>query len=279
MSLDKVDARHTFLDLSDYARPLARVVTRWLVPTPIGPIHVTLLYTAVGFLAAGLYATGGDDAARAAGVLLVLKSLLDAVDGSLARARARPSRVGRFLDSVCDYLVNAAVLLGIGWSQTVEVGSAWPLGVSVLALEAMTWQGTTFNYYYVRYRHLIGGDTTSRIEETDERAHPWDHPGALRVLLRAYRIIYGWQDRWMAEVDRRITRDPASPTYTDRRLLTLTTTMGLGFQLLLFAVLSWMGRAAWIPWLVLGPYNLLWLLLMAHRGSAAARTAARHGGD
>lgn len=275
MPLDKVDARHSFLDLSDYARPVARVVTRWLVPTPVSPIHVTLLFTALGLLAGALYATGDARAARGAGLLLVLKSLLDAVDGSLARARGRPSRVGRFLDSVCDYFVNAAVLLGVGWSQATQRGSAWPLVLAALALEVMTWQGTTFNYYYVRYRHLIGGDRTSRIEESDDEPLPWDHPGALRVLLGAYRAIYGWQDRWTASLDAWITRDPGSPTYTDKRLLTLTTTMGLGFQLLLFAVLSWLGRAAWIPWLVLGPYTLLWLLLMVVRGVAAARAAPR----
>jgi phosphatidylglycerophosphate synthase len=208
-------------------------------------------------------------------VLLVLKSLLDAVDGSLARARGRPSRVGRFLDSVCDYFVNAAVLLGIGWSQVARTGSAWPLAIAVLALEAMTWQGTTFNYYYVRYRHLIGGDTTSRVEESDDEPMPWDDPEALRVLLGAYRAIYGWQDRWTTALDRWITRDPDSPTYTNKRLLSLTTTMGLGFQLLLFAVLSWLGMAAWIPWLVLGPYNLLWALLMVVRRFAATRAARR----
>jgi hypothetical protein len=274
VSLDKVDARHSFLDLSDYARPLARVLTRWLVPTSVSPIHVTLAFTALGVAAGALYATGSVGAAAAAGVLLVLKSLLDAVDGSLARARGRPSRVGRFLDSVCDYVVNAAVLFGIGWSQSTETGSAWPLGVALLALEMMTWQGTTFNHYYVRYRHLIGGDTTSRIEESDDEPYPWDHPAALRALLGAYRVIYGWQDLWMTRLDTWITRDPESPTYTDRRLLTLTTTMGLGFQLLVFAVLSWLGRAVWIPWLVLGPYSLLWLLLMVDRRLAASRSDA-----
>jgi hypothetical protein len=274
VSLDKVDARHTFLDLSDYARPVARVLTRWLVPTRVSPIHVTLLFTAVGLGAGALYATGSTQAARAAGVLLVLKSLLDAVDGSLARARARPSRVGRFLDSVCDYFVNAAVLLGIGWSQAVELGSAWPLGVSLLALEVMTWQGTTFNYYYVLYRHLIGGDTTSRVEESEGEPLPWDDPAVLRVLHGAYRLIYGWQDRWMAGIDGWITRDPESASYTDKRLLTLTTTMGLGFQLLVFAVLSWVGHPEWIPWLILGPYSLLWLLLTVDRRASAARAAS-----
>ncbi|MER3457952.1 MAG: CDP-alcohol phosphatidyltransferase, partial [Chloroflexota bacterium] len=48
MNLDKVRPEHHFLDLSDYARPLARRLTRALAPTPVMPVHVTLAYTLVG---------------------------------------------------------------------------------------------------------------------------------------------------------------------------------------------------------------------------------------
>jgi hypothetical protein len=78
----------------------------------------------------------------------------------------------------------------------------------------------------------------------------------------------------MAGIDRWITRDPESASYTDKRLLTLTTTMGLGFQLLVFAVLSWVGHPEWIPWLILGPYSLLWLLLMVDRRASAVRAVS-----
>jgi hypothetical protein len=63
---------------------------------------------------------------------------------------------------------------------------------------------------------------------------------------------------------------PESPAYSDKPLLTLTTTMGLGFQLLLFAALSWIGRPEWIVWLILGPYNVLWVVLMIHRRRVVA---------
>lgn len=265
MSIDKVDDRHAFLDLSDYARPLARIATRLLVPTPVSPIHITLAFTGLGLAAGALYASGDLGQARLAGALLIVKSFLDAIDGSLARARNRPSRVGRFLDSVCDYFVNAAILLGIAWAGAANSGSGWPLIVALIALEVMTWHGTTFNYYYVVYRHLTGGDTTSRAQESGDESYPWDDPGALRVVYGLYRAIYGWQDRGMAAIDRLVTREPNSDVYRDKRLLTLTTAMGLGFQLLLFALLSWLGRPEWIPWLILGPYNLYWIGLLLYR--------------
>lgn len=265
MSLDKVDTQHAFLDLSDYARPLARVVTRRLISTPVSPIHITLAYTAVGILAGGLYASGEAASVKTAGALLIVKSFLDAIDGSLARARNRPSRVGRFLDSVCDYFVNAAILLGIGWAIANRIGSGWPIGIAVLALEMMTWHGTAFNYYYVTYRHLIGGDVTSKTQESGEERYPWDNPAALKIVYGLYRLIYAWQDRWMAAIDQRVVGNSASATYRDKRLLTLTTAMGLGFQLLLFAGLSWINRPEWIFWLVIGPYNVYWAALLICR--------------
>ncbi|HLF28080.1 MAG TPA: CDP-alcohol phosphatidyltransferase family protein [Anaerolineae bacterium] len=271
MSIDKVDAQHTFRDLSDYARPLARVVTRLLAPTSISPIHITLTYTALGFAAGALYATGDPTNIAIAGALLIIKSFLDAIDGSLARARKRPSRVGRFLDSVCDYFVNAAILLGIGSAMSARIGSSWPIGLALLTLEVLTWHGTTFNYYYVVYRHMTGGDITSQVAERSDERYPWDNPAALRILYTLYRLIYGWQDRWLAAVDRRVTRDPNSSIYRDKRLLTLTTAMGLGFQLLLFAVLSWLGQPEWIFGLILGPYNIYWFGLMIYRRHKSQR--------
>jgi hypothetical protein len=271
MSLDKLDAQHHFIDFSDYARPFARVATRWLTPTRISPIHITLVYTLIGFGAAGLYATANPANVALAGVLLVVKSFLDAIDGSLARARNRPSRVGRFLDSVCDYFVNAAVLLGIGWAMAVRASSAWPLLIAIVALEFMTWHGTAFNYYYVIYRHLTAGDTTSKTQERESDRYPWDNPIALKILFTLYTLIYAWQDRWLAALDRRITPDPNHVLYRDKRLLTLTTIMGLGFQLLLIAMLSWLNRVEWVFGLILGPYNLYWLGLMLYRRQKAKR--------
>src|SRR5262245_55657453 len=107
-SIHKLPESARFVDLSDYARPLAGWLVAVLLPTRVLPIHITLVFTVVGLLAAVLFASGGYGRGVVAGALLLLKSALDAADGSLARARGRPSRAGRYLDSVCDFLVNTA---------------------------------------------------------------------------------------------------------------------------------------------------------------------------
>ncbi len=263
MSFDKVQPADKFLDLSDYARPIARCLTRALVKTRIAPIQITATYTLIGLIAAVLFATGTYLNGVIAGVLLLVKSMLDAVDGSLARARQRPSRVGRFLDSICDYFINAAVFCGLalnGGSITLE-----KVIIAFLALECATWQGTAFNYYSVYYRKLTGGDSTSQLDENETKNYPWDHPRTVQALLNVYLIVYGWQDALLGKLDRAITPDRTAPVYRDKRLLTATTAMGTGFQLLLIAIAARIDRAAWALWLFIGPMNLYWAIIMAVR--------------
>jgi len=263
LTLDKVHDADRFIDLSDYARPLARRITRSLVNTPVTPLQVTCTYGILGIGAGLLFATGGYLEGVLAGALLLAKSTLDAVDGSLARARQHPSRVGRFADSVCDYLVNAVVFFGLamsGWALTIEHAV-----LAVVALELATWQGSTFNYYYVYYRKLTAGDTTSNLHESEPESYPWDDPRAVRVLLRLYKIIYGWQDVLLGRIDRAITPDATSPIYRNKRLLTAVTVMGLGFQLLLIALCATLHRPSWALLLFIGPMNIYWAVLLLIR--------------
>ena len=269
MTVDKLRADDKFLDLSDYGRPLARQMVRALVNTRITPVQITLSYTVVGFVAAWQFAVGGYVNGVVAGILLLLKSTLDAADGSLARARNRPSRVGRFLDSVCDYVVNAVVFLGLAVNGGMTIGKAI---VAVVALESATWQCSAFSYYYVHYRNLTGGDSTSQLNEAESEAYPWDNPRVVRVLRRIYVVIFGWQDALLGKLDRAVTRDPAAPVYRNKTLLTAFTVLGLGFQLLLIGICAWLDRVSWVPAVFIVGLNAYWaiLMLIRHRLSSSA---------
>ncbi len=269
--MDKVPSAHAFLDLSDYARPVARLLVRALLPTSITPIHLTLAFTVVGLLAAVLF--GLQRWMPLAGLLLLLKSALDAADGSLARARNRPSRVGRFLDSICDFLVMAAVFAGIAAGVWARTGQAAYFALAGAALLCATLQGSVFSYYYVRYRAETGGDQTSRTDEAAPQGYPWDNPALLHPLHRLYQFIYGWQDAWMERIDRRLApaRAPVTPAF-----LTTATVLGLGTQLLVIAVCAALGQPLWALWLFPTLFNLYWLFLLILRRRARPRPHAPH---
>ncbi len=88
--------------------PLARL----LAPTPLTPdeVSVIALGTAVG--AALLIAAGQ---AIAGGVLVQMSSIIDGVDGDLARARGEGTRFGAVFDSVLDRYADAAIAAGMAW--------------------------------------------------------------------------------------------------------------------------------------------------------------------
>lgn len=94
-------------------RPLAHVLVLVLLPLRVPPSAVVLAGFAAGLVAA-LEIARGD--LLAAAVLVVVKTALDGADGALARAADRVTAFGRYLDSDCDLVVNAALFAAIGYA-------------------------------------------------------------------------------------------------------------------------------------------------------------------
>lgn len=102
-------------------RPVSRPVATWLAATWVTPIQVS-------WLSAGFAAAGGVAFALRSfplGVLLVLVGqVTDCVDGDLARITGRTSRSGAYLDSVLDRWTDAALIIGLGFSNLDRYGAA-----------------------------------------------------------------------------------------------------------------------------------------------------------
>jgi len=109
--MSKLPSGKRFIDFSDYARPAATYIAKKSLNTKIGAITFTWLFTICGFIAAWLIYI--NKFLVVAAILLLLKSLFDAADGEIARLRSKPSYVGRYLDSVNDFLVNTAILYAV----------------------------------------------------------------------------------------------------------------------------------------------------------------------
>ncbi len=246
-----------YTDLSDYGRPLARLITKVLMSTPVTPVHVTWLFTVVGLCAAGLIWSG--KLLWLAALLLPLKSVLDAVDGQLARARERPSYVGRYLDADNDFLVNFFVFLAL--AHLAELSP----GLGLLALLLATFQGTIFHYYQVTLRHTVDGERTSRVDERRApNPYPWDNPRVLRFLHRVYLFIYGWQEQILRRVD------PVEGIRLPSAFLTTASWLGLGSQLLVISLFLLLSKPSWALWYFVGPASGLALTLIVYRRRSLA---------
>jgi hypothetical protein len=205
-------------------RPLAHAVVvpaaRLRVPPPV----VVLLAAAVGVAGAVELARGH---VVVAALLVQLKTVLDNADGQLARRTGRVTAFGRYLDSECDLLVNAALFAALlHWS-------AIP-GFVLLTLIL----STNFNV-----ERLSRGGVAS-----------WD----ASPLGRVYGVLYGWQDRI---ADRML----GARTIQSWQVNTLAN-LGMSTQLLAFGICTAVGHPLAFVWVLLVEALLVVAILVPQPG-------------
>ncbi|MGH7359047.1 MAG: NTP transferase domain-containing protein, partial [Candidatus Rokuibacteriota bacterium] len=114
-------------------RPVSTRISMALAHLPIHPDAVSLVALLVAFGAAWSLGVG---AGILGAILVHLSSVLDGVDGEIARLQVRASPGGALLDGVLDRLADAAVITGLAiWA--LENGGS-PTSVVLLAVAATT---------------------------------------------------------------------------------------------------------------------------------------------
>ncbi|WP_340199376.1 CDP-alcohol phosphatidyltransferase family protein [Ascidiimonas sp. W6] len=252
--MSKLPKEYKFLDLSDYGRPIAKVIANSLKDTAFTPIHVTF-----GFIVSGLIAIYCIIQGHywLAAFFLIFKSILDAADGELARVKQTPSYTGRYLDSVADIILNALFFISIWY---INHASIW---ICIVAFLGMQLQGTLYNYYYVILRNKFNGDTTSRVfENKTPIALKGETQSNVNVLFGLYKLFYGAFDKTIYALDSNATKAKIFPNW----LMTVVSTFGLGFQLLIIAAMLVLGLKAFIlPFFLV--YTVMIFILIGIRKS------------
>jgi phosphatidylglycerophosphate synthase len=251
--MSKLSKSDQFLDLSDYGRPIAKKVALSLKNSQVTPIHVTLVFGICGLIAIYFILTNHF---KLAAVFLILKSIIDAIDGELARVKKTPSYTGRYLDSVFDIILNALIFSAIGWI------SSSPWWLVVLAFFSVQLQGTLYNFYYVILRNQsLGGDTTSKIFENKRPvALPGESQKSVNILFTCYLVLYGIFDKIIQKLDTTAFKSTNFPSW----FMTCLSLYGLGFQLLLIAIMLSLSLSTYIiPFFIW--YNVFLVLLILIR--------------
>jgi phosphatidylglycerophosphate synthase len=224
-------------------RPVAGKIVRILYPTTITPNQVTLASTFAGLLAALLFTFGSHPATALAGLCVTAKDILDSADGQLARAKRMYSRIGRFLDSIGDFVVNLAVFTAITFTLVSTTGNPLFLVLGFLGFLGISLRVSYHVFYQTSYLHLRDSyavnRTTEEIREDDLRGDP----RALR-LQRIFQILYGWQDNLMVSLDRWSGRgvlqsdESIRRWYADATGVRLSGLIGIGTELFLLTLCS-----------------------------------------
>lgn len=124
-----------------FNRPISRAITRVVVRIPgARPMHATMATAALGLAMALALFSGGEPGLIWGAVLFQAASIVDGVDGELARATFNTSDRGARFDSLTDGLTNIAFIAGLcdnlaarGNDRAAFIGMAG-LGILILGL-------------------------------------------------------------------------------------------------------------------------------------------------
>lgn len=252
--MSKLTTENAFFDLSDYGRPIATFIANKLKGTFVTPVHVTLVFGLCGLLAVYFILNGNY---KLAGAFLIIKSIIDAVDGTLARLNQKPSYIGRYLDSIFDFVLNALTLAAIGYMTLT------PIYLILAAFFALQLQGTLYNFYYVILRtNSVGGDATSQIfEQKTPSALHGENQKIVDWLFKIYLIFYGIFDKIIYNLDYSAHKVKTLPKW----FMTAVSCYGLGFQLLIMAFLLALNKPDWIIPFFIGYSALIFVFIAIRR--------------
>ena len=232
--MSKLPPGARFLDINDFWYFPNRWVVKFLYPLPITPTHITIISLIAGLVSVRFYMIDTSAGLMWGALFLYLKIFLDNVDGNLARVRGETSRLGRFLDSLTDFMVSFLVYLVLTLRLVDETNNSlyWCLGG--LAFLSCLMQCSYFVYYLVKYTAISGTYLYNRVDEdiTEEENEAYDR-GDLSMLVyflhRAHILLYGWQDKaieWFDRLSKRLgSKKPQKLSeknwYGDKVFLTL----------------------------------------------------------
>lgn len=120
-------------------RPISQVISRLMLKIPgVTPLHATGLAAFTGILMAVCLLFGGANGLIAGALLFHAASVIDGVDGEIARSTKRSSEFGAKLDTIIDGITNLAFLtlasLNLWWQGEVQAATYGAVGLGLLTI-------------------------------------------------------------------------------------------------------------------------------------------------
>jgi phosphatidylglycerophosphate synthase len=132
-------------------RSISLAISRRLAPLGVRPNQVTVVTFTLGILSGVVAAVGGWAAFALGGLLFQLTSVLDGVDGELARVKFEGSVLGEWFDTISDDTSDVAFYGGVGlgaWRSGYELAGLSPDVWLVLGIVAAVGKLASMAVYY-----------------------------------------------------------------------------------------------------------------------------------
>ena len=287
----KFNNKDKFFDINYVWVPGLEWTVKKLYYTRIRPEFIVFLSLVAG-LTASIFYSGSNYVMLLLGAFFIeLKNFLDTADGYLARAKGLTSRFGRFLDSLSDAAVYFALFTGIGINLASGGDHIFTYFISYAAMLSAFLQCSIYNYYLVSYKTLLQGEGINRTDERfrkDEKKFCGEGLTGFTLFLlqQCYQLVYGWQDRIVEFVDKRLyrIRKPGNSKeaddelfkqwYADKSFLSLVSPLCFGTQILVLVVFTIFNNLEGFLWFIViagNSYAMGLLLIKALLGNLSGR--------
>lgn len=271
----KTRADNEFVNVQMYYLLTSKSITKWLYHTSITPHQVILISLIFGVLSSVLIIQDNELLVILGAILLLYKNVLDKVDGSLARVRGTASRRGRFYDSISDSIVSLCLFAAIAYKLSISFNSYSFVLICFVALITSMLQCSFFIYYDISYIKYSGMTTINRLIESITEEDLKEEDKFTLLLQKIFLIIYGWQDKIFAYLDKyffgrlknKYVKDDKqlerleSLWYYHRSFLAMASVLGIGTHMVMIALFAVIGRLEY--YLVLNLILLNLLLIFA----------------
>jgi CDP-L-myo-inositol myo-inositolphosphotransferase len=128
-------------------RPVSQRLTWLVLASPrLRPVHVTIFNGALALVMFAVLLTGGRTGLLAGGILFQAASIIDGVDGEMARATFRASASGATMDSVVDIATNLLFVFALTVNLSLRDHDAigwiggWAVTLSILGGMLIAWR-------------------------------------------------------------------------------------------------------------------------------------------
>jgi CDP-L-myo-inositol myo-inositolphosphotransferase len=168
-------------------RPVSRAISAVLLSLGLAASHASILTLLLGFLTAAIAMLPGYFAMVWTGVLFQFASILDGVDGEMARATLTESEGGARLDTIVDQLTYVTCFAGvtIGWIR--EGGGLtvlwWTVGVGIALVLSLA-RGGRFVARYAENASFVFIDRAVRRAARDTGRATLQMAAGMFTLLR-----------------------------------------------------------------------------------------------
>jgi phosphatidylglycerophosphate synthase len=257
------------VDLFFY-RPLAFLLVKSIYKTKITPDQLTLGAIVLGLTGGFFYAFGLRQTSIIGALFYILFVILDCSDGQLARLKNNGTKIGRLLDGIADYIVVAAIYVGLAIGYT-EKGDQPGTILILLAISgvSITIQSLLVDYYRTRFLDIVlsrsntfkDGISEYRTEyiKIKKLKGRWLEKNVILTYLlysKIQRSLIGKKKR-----ESSVTAAPEDYYKKNRTMIRLWLVMGPSAIRTWLIVCSFIGRFDIYFWVTIAGFNILAIIL------------------